>query len=188
MAGRPKPSKSELDQKNQARRDEWLAKLGNRELSTDLSDAAPHLSDWNQENIQALHGLQRGDVEPLITLLENMECGLHPDLRLWLASMLKGETETKWWLAIKRHPGYRHADTSDIAVRNLVAGKRIHELWNQGNTISQAKDSVASEYDRETRTIDNIWISYRNVYFRLQAEGIELAPELQPLRRPKNSR
>ncbi len=101
MAGRPKPSKAELDQKNQARRGKWLAKLGRRELSADLSDAedAPHLSDWNQENIQALHGLQRGDVEPLITLLEDMKCGLHPDLRLWLASMLKGETETKWWLA-----------------------------------------------------------------------------------------
>jgi hypothetical protein len=49
---------------------------------------------WVRENLAALYGLQAGDVEPLIALLEETRRHLHPELRHWIASMLRGDSQT----------------------------------------------------------------------------------------------
>ena len=70
-------------------------------------------SAWDHENLTALEGLQSGNVEPLIALLEDTARPLHPELRRWLATMLWGDTEARWWFECKRHQGFPKADLKE---------------------------------------------------------------------------
>lgn len=157
---------------------------------------------WNSLNLAALEGLQDGDVEPLIELLETTECEIHPELRLWLALMLKGDTQTHWWLERKKHPGFqKRADDWDRAARSIKIGRRIHELWHgwpaiaqakalegkewklQRRTVDEAKSLAGEECGFQARTIDNAWARYRALCFRMKEEGSSLSSDLRPLRR-----
>lgn len=140
-------------------------------------------NEWDHENLDALDGLQKGDVEPLISLLEDVGRPLHAELRLWLALMLKGDTQTRWWLQCMRHPGFQKPDDMAI-VRPWFIGVRIHQLWSEGGTITAAKVKAKSEFHRGIRSIDGAWIDYRKLYFRLKGQGIDLCPGLRPLRQP----
>ncbi len=139
---------------------------------------------WDHENSTALEALQSGDVEPLITLLEETKRPLHTELRLWLAAMLKGDaTSVKdYWLELKRHPGFPSTDASVFALRSIRIGKWIHALWNDGQDLTKAKASAEEEFGLGARTIDDIWAQYRSLYFQLEEEGISLSPGLRPLR------
>jgi hypothetical protein len=92
----------------------------------------------DHENLEALTGLQQGNVEPLITLLEDTDRSLHPEVRRWLALMLMGDLQTRWWLACKKHPGFTQPDDNALLFRNLAVGMFIHSKWSAG------------EYDLET--------------------------------------
>lgn len=139
---------------------------------------------WDHESVAALEALQIGDVEPLITLLEETKRPLHAELRLWLAAMLKGDaTSVKdYWLELKRHPGFLSTDVSVLVVRNIHIGKRIHALWDDGQNLTKAKASAQKKFRLGARTIDDIWAQYRRLYFQLKEEGISLSPGLRPLR------
>jgi hypothetical protein len=157
---------------------------------------------WDSLNLAALEGLQDGDVEPLIELLEKSGCEIHPELRLWLAMMLKGDTQARWWLELKKHPGFQKgADDWDRAERSIKIGRRIHELWHgwptiaqakalegkeselQPRTVDEAKSLAGEEWGFRARTIDSAWARYRTLYFRMKKEGSSLSSDLRPLRR-----
>ena len=139
-------------------------------------------SDWDGENLDALKGLHKGDVEPLITLLEEAERPLHPELRRWLARMLVGDPQVSWWLQCKRHPGFPKPDNAALELRDIRIGLCIHELWHEGATITEAKDQAAEKFKRKSRTIDDAWTDYRRLYFRLKDEGTDFFPQWRPLR------
>ena len=42
---------------------------------------------------------------------------------------------------------------------------------------------ATKEFGLKSRTIDEAWIAYRELYFRLEDEDTDLAPGLRPLRK-----
>ena len=135
---------------------------------------------WDSENVSALEGLQAGDDEPLVALLEETARPLHPELRRWLASMFKGNTEVRWWL--KRHPGFQKTDDSALHARDICIGHYIHKRHHDGDTVTDAKSLAAKKFGLKARTIDDAWLEYRRMYFRAKDDDDNFAEELRPLR------
>ncbi len=142
-------------------------------------------SDWDHENIAALEGMQEGDIEPLIALLKETNRPLHPELRLWLAVMLIGDTQAQWWLERKPHPGSPKSDPVRLFNRDFSLGLRIHQLYTEGGTITEAKSRAAKEFGIQARTIDKAWTLYRKLYHYVDGA---IGNDLCQLRPPKGKR
>lgn len=123
--------------------------------------------------------LERADVGPTVDLLRGVdpETGtqtvdflrrpLHPELRLCLASWLEGEQTVT---GPKVPPA-----------RALVVGNRIHELWDSGVRMTDAKCDVAEEFGLGARTVEDCYIRYRRIYFRAREGGWPFAAKLKEL-------
>jgi len=157
--------------------------------------------DLDHENSEALIGLQTGDVEPLISLLQDVKRPLHAELRLWLAATLVGDLQTLWWMEfnrhpsnpgagdleiwwfrIKRHPGFPRGGDPELFVRQMQIGRHIHELWDRRIKITVAHNIAVEKFNCEIRTIQSAWGVYRDVYFRLREDDISVSEDLVELR------
>lgn len=151
-------------------------------------------SKLDGENVDALTALQGGDIEPLIALLEDTGRPLHPELRRWLALMLKEgkpgaprSRQAKYALKIKGSPGRKKTGFLEKAgeLDWLGVGQFVHHSWHKGARITDAKHEAAEKLHLNERTIDALWDKYRRIYFLALEDGENLAPQLKPLRGQK---
>ena len=126
---------------------------------------------WNTVNVDALDGLNSGDLAPVIELLRS-STPLHSEIRLLLAEMLDPDAEGKRRLTW----GYRQSNrpTSDSNImRDIILGKEASDLYaeiGKGGYESAIK-VTAEKNDVSEPTVKN---AYR-IWKRFK-EGLEEDP------------
>ena len=126
---------------------------------------------WNTVNVDALDGLNCGDLAPVIELLRS-STPLHPEIRLLLAEMLDPDAEGKRRLTW----GYRQSNrpTSDSNImRDIILGNEASDLYaeiGKGGYESAIK-VTAEKNDVSEPTVKN---AYR-IWKRFK-EGLEEDP------------
>ena len=126
---------------------------------------------WNTVNVDALGGLNSGDLAPVIELLR-CPASIHPEIRLLLAEMLDpdadGANRLTW--------GYRHPNrpaSDSTLIRDIIIGKEASDLYaeiGKGGYESAIK-VTAEKNDVSEPTVKN---AYR-IWKRFQ-EGLEEDP------------
>lgn len=126
---------------------------------------------WNTVNVDALDGLNSGDLAPVIELLRS-STPLHSEIRLLLAEMLDPDAEGKRRLTW----GYRQSNrpTSDSNImRDIILGNEASDLYaeiGKGGYESAIK-VTAEKNDVSEPTVKN---AYR-IWKRFK-EGLEEDP------------
>ena len=126
---------------------------------------------WNTVNVDALDGLNSGDLAPVIELLRS-STPLHSEIRLLLAEMLDLDAEGKRRLTW----GYRQSNrpTSDSNImRDIILGNEASDLFAEygGGGYDSAINATAKKNDVSEPTVKN---AYR-IWKRFK-EGLEEDP------------
>ena len=125
--------------------------------------------------------MKRGNLDPLIELLDSGECPIVMDVRQLLARMLRADKYETWRLEAKRKRGKE----AKYTMRWMRVGWFIHKQYDDGVSITSAKEAAATQWSLDRRMIDNEWRRYRYVYNRfLEEGGSDISEGLRPLRKP----
>lgn len=137
---------------------------------------------WDHENLEVFEGLEDGDLRPLVDMLR---AGRIPHPEVINRFNLIAEEEPEAGFHLRRAPrsrGRQAEPDNSRAVRDLIIGMWIHRSHTRGNTISSAKAKACTKFGLKQRTIDDVWTSYRGVWFRFIVDGDKLDRTLKPLR------
>lgn len=121
---------------------------------------------WTRENLNALDGLNRGDVAPLVALLAG-NGPIHPEFRLLLAQVLDPRAETNWQLYFKRRRTRR--PTVDI-VRRLEVGQSVAILKEKYGNTDAAVCEVMRIMGNKRAYVYDCYADWRHVMDRMAAE------------------
>lgn len=124
---------------------------------------------WDSEELDALEGMQQGDLRPLVDLLRaKVSDRVHPEVLNWLDLIAQEEPQAGW--VLKKLRGDPRPTVDDLNVYWSV-GCFIHEQYTAGVSITEAKAKAADAFDWEARSIDTAWTNYRGLVTRLEGDG-----------------